>query len=294
MKVLNIGSLNIDYVYSVDHIIQAGETETTDDRKIYLGGKGINQTIAVKKAGVEIYHAGLIGADGDMFIEACEKYGVNHNFIKKIDVGTGHAIIQVDKNAQNSILLYGGANQEFTKEYVDEILAHFGANDILMLQNEINLMPYIIDRAYEKGMQIVLNPSPYNEKLESCDMGKVSMLILNEIEGAQIAGSGLEPEQILDIILKKYPDIKIVLTLGKDGSIYADNKQRIVQPAFPVKAVDTTAAGDTFTGFFIAGLVENLPIEETMRMAAKAASIAVTRKGAVQSIPTRDEVQYHK
>lgn len=294
MKVLNIGSLNIDYVYSVDHIIQAGETETTDDRKIYLGGKGINQTIAVKKAGVEIYHAGLIGADGDMFIEACEKYGVNHAFIKKIDVGTGHAIIQVDKNAQNSILLYGGANQEFTKEYVDEILAHFGANDILMLQNEINLMPYIIDRAYEKGMQIVLNPSPYNEKLESCDMGKVSMLILNEIEGAQIAGSGLEPEQILDIILKKYPDIKIVLTLGKDGSIYADNKQRIVQPAFPVKAVDTTAAGDTFTGFFIAGWVENLPIEETMRMAAKAASIAVTRKGAVQSIPTRDEVQYHK
>lgn len=290
MKVLNIGSLNIDYVYSVDHIIQAGETETTDDRKIYLGGKGINQTIAVKKAGVEIFHAGLIGADGDMFIEACEKYGVNHDFIKKIDVGTGHTIIQVDKNAQNSILLYGGANQEFTKEYVDEILTHFGADDILMLQNEINLMPYIIDRAYEKEMQIVLNPSPYNDKLESCDIGKVSMLILNEIEGAQIAGSGLEPEQMIDSILKRYPNIKIVLTLGKDGSIYADNRQRIIQDAFPVKAVDTTAAGDTFTGFFIAGLVEKLPVEETMRMAAKAASIAVTRKGAVQSIPTRDEV----
>lgn len=290
MKVLNIGSLNIDYVYSVDHIIQAGETETTGDRGIYLGGKGINQTIAVRKAGVKISHAGLIGADGDMFIEACEKYDVNHDFIKKIDIGTGHTIIQVDKNGQNSILLYGGANQEFTKEYVDEVLSHFGTNDILMLQNEINLMPYIIDRAYEKGMQIILNPSPYNEKLNACDMGKVSILILNEIEGAQIAGQGLEPDQIIDSILEKYPDMKIVLTLGKDGSIYADSKQRVKQAAFPVKAVDTTAAGDTFTGYFIAGIVENVPMSDTMKMAAKAASIAVTRKGAVQSIPSRDEV----
>ena len=103
MKVLNIGSLNLDYVYSVDHIIQPGETESTGGRNIFLGGKGINQSMALAKAGADIYHAGLIGSDGEVFIDACEEYGVNHDYIRKIDGATGHTIIQVDKNAQNCI-----------------------------------------------------------------------------------------------------------------------------------------------------------------------------------------------
>lgn len=290
MKVLNIGSLNIDYVYSVDHIIGGGETQSTLDREIYLGGKGINQSIAVSKAGVRIYHAGLIGEDGDMFIEACKEYGVNYDFIRTIDVGTGHAIIQVDKNAQNSILLYGGANQQFTEKFIDEVLSNFDRGDILMLQNEINKMPYIIDCAYDRGMQIVLNPSPYNEKLEACDMSKVSYLIINEVEGAQISGGQSDPDAIIDTLLEKYPDMRIVLTLGEKGAVYSDNKKRICQDAYKVQAVDTTAAGDTFTGYFIAGLVEGLPVEKIMRRASKASAIAVTRNGAIMSIPTCDEV----
>lgn len=290
MKVLNIGSLNIDYVYNVDHIILPGETQATATRNIYLGGKGINQTIAVRKAGVDIYHAGLIGDDGEMFIDACKEYGVNYDYIKKINVGTGHTIIQVDKNAQNSILLYGGANQELTREYVDEVLSNFEKDDILMLQNEVNLMPYIIEKAYEKGMQIVLNPSPFNEKLSDCDLSKVSIFILNEVEGGQITNGEREPDRIVNKILEMYPSARVVLTLGQDGSMYADRNMRYVQPIYEVKAVDTTAAGDTFTGYFIAGLVENMPIEDTMRMAAKAASITVTREGAVQSIPARQEL----
>lgn len=290
MKVLNIGSLNIDYVYNVDHIILSGETQATATRNIYLGGKGINQTIAVRKAGVDIYHAGLIGDDGEMFIDACKEYGVNYDYIKKINVGTGHTIIQVDKNAQNSILLYGGANQELTMEYVDEVLSNFEKDDILMLQNEVNMMPYIIEKAYEKGMQIVLNPSPFNEKLSDCDLSKVSIFILNEVEGGQITNGEREPDRIVNKILEMYPSARVVLTLGQDGSMYADRNKRYVQPIYEVKAVDTTAAGDTFTGYFIAGLVENMPIEDTMRMAAKAASITVTREGAVQSIPARQEL----
>ena len=290
MKILNLGSLNIDYVYSVDHIIMPGETQSTGGRNTYLGGKGINQSIAVAKAGAEIYHGGLIGEDGQMFLDACKEYGVHSDYLKKIDVNTGHTIIQVDKNGQNCILLFGGANQEFTEEFIDEVLSNFEEGDILMLQNEINKMPYIIDQAAAKGMTIVLNPSPYNEKLDECDMSKVSIFLLNEIEGGQISGGETEPEKILDKILEMYPEVKIVLTLGGDGAVYADKTQRHPQPIFPVKPVDTTAAGDTFTGYFLAGMVEGMPIPDIMRMSAKASSITVTRPGAVQSIPLRHEV----
>jgi len=289
MKVLNIGSLNLDYVYSVDHIIQPGETESTGGRNIFLGGKGINQSMALAKAGAEIYHGGLIGEDGQAFIDACKEYGVNYDYIRKIDGATGHTIIQVDKNAQNCILLYGGANQMLTEEFVDEVLAGFEKGDILLLQNEVNQLPYIIDRAYEKGMQIALNPSPFNEKLNAVDMTKISIFLLNEVEGGQITGL-TDPDEVLEKMREMFPHAKIVLTLGKDGAKYAEGDEVYYQPIFKVKAVDTTAAGDTFTGYFLAGLIEGMDIPEILKMSAKASSIAVTREGAVPSIPYREEV----
>ena len=289
MKVLNIGSLNLDYVYSVDHIIQPGETESTGGRNIFLGGKGINQSMALAKAGADIYHAGLIGSDGEVFIDACKEYGVNHDYIRKIDGATGHTIIQVDKNAQNCILLYGGANQMLTENYVDEVLAGFEKGDILLLQNEVNQLPYIIEKAYEKGMQIALNPSPFNEKLNAVDMTKISIFLLNEVEGGQITGL-TDPDEVLEKMREMFPHAKIVLTLGKDGAKYAEGDNVYYQPIFKVKAVDTTAAGDTFTGYFLAGLIEGMEIPEILKMSAKASSIAVTREGAVPSIPYKEEV----
>ena len=290
MKVLNMGSMNLDYVYSVDHIIQPGETEATGSRNIFLGGKGINQSCALAKAGVEVYHAGMIGADGQAFLDACKEYGIHSDYIRTVDGPSGHTIIQVDKDAQNSILLFGGANQRFTKEYIDEVLSDFEASDLLLLQNEINLLSYIVDRAYEKGMTIALNPSPYNEKMDTVDMGKISIFLLNEVEGFQITGC-TEPDAIIEKLLNTYPHARVVLTLGKDGAMYADAQQRYTQPVFPVKAVDTTAAGDTFTGYFLAGLTEGMPIPETLEMSAKAAAIAVSREGAVPSIPYRSELE---
>ncbi len=290
MKVLNIGSLNLDYVYSVDHIIQPGETESTGSRNIFLGGKGINQSMALAKAGAEIYHGGLIGNDGQAFIDACKEYGVNHDYIRTIDGPTGHTIIQVDKNAQNCILLYGGANQMLTESYVDEVLAGFEKGDILLLQNEVNLLPYIVDKAYEKGMQIALNPSPFNEKLNAVDMTKISIFLLNEVEGGQITGL-TDPDEVLAKMREMFPHAKIVLTLGKDGAKYAEGDKVYYQPIFKVQAVDTTAAGDTFTGYFLAGLISGMEIPEILKMSAKASSIAVTREGAVPSIPYRNEVE---
>ena len=289
MKVLNIGSLNIDYVYTVDHIILPGETEDTGSRNVFLGGKGINQSCALAKAGVEVWHGGLIGEEGKMFLDACDEYGVNRTFIRIVDGPNGHTVIQIDKEAQNSILLFGGANQRFTKDYIDEILAAFDAGDILLLQNEVNLLPYMVDSAYAKGMTIVLNPSPFNDKLKAVDMSKVGIFILNEVEGFQLSGE-TDPDKILEKMHDLYPNAKIMLTLGKDGAVYSDGKQKIFQPIFKVQAVDTTAAGDTFTGYFLAGLVEGLPMDKVLERCAKASSICVTRPGAVPSIPYRAEV----
>lgn len=289
MKVLNIGSMNLDLVYSVDHIVQPGETEASFALDTFLGGKGLNQSMALAKAGVEVYQGGMIGEDGQIFLDACKEYGVHADYIRKVDGKSGHAVIQRDKNAQNCILLFGGANQMLTEAYVDEVLRHFESGDILLLQNEVNLLPYIVDQAYAKGMQIALNPSPFNAKLDAVDMTKISIFLLNEVEGGQLTGL-TDPDEIITRLQALYPHARIVLTLGQDGAMYAEGEQKYHQPIFKVKAVDTTAAGDTFTGYFLAGLIEGMPIPEVLRMSAKASSIAVTREGAVPSIPYRSEV----
>ena len=289
MKVLTIGSMNLDLVYSVDHIVQPGETEASFSLNTFLGGKGMNQSVALAKAGVEVYQGGMIGEDGQPFLDACAEYGVHAEYIRKVEGKSGHAVIQIDKNAQNCILLYGGANQMLTTEYVDQVLANFQAGDILLLQNEVNQLPYIVDKAYEKGMQIALNPSPFNAKLDAVDMKKISIFLLNEVEGGQITGL-TDPQEIIAKMKQNFPEARIVLTLGKDGAIYVEGDEQHFQPIFSVKAVDTTAAGDTFTGYFLAGLAEGMPVADILRMSAKASSIAVSRAGAVPSIPYKDEV----
>lgn len=290
MRVLNFGSMNLDYVYTVDHMVLPGETQNSQGMNTFLGGKGFNQSTALAKAGVEVYHAGLIGEEGKIFQETAKEYGIRDEYIQVCDEKNGHTIIQVDKNGQNCILLYGGANRAITREFVDEVLIGFEKGDIILLQNEINELDYIIDKAYEKGMQIFLNPSPFDSALDSCDLGKISCFLLNEIEGGQIAGE-TEPDKIIDGILANYENAKVVLTLGGDGSVYADKEKRCQQPVYKVETVDTTAAGDTFTGYFIAGLIQGKTVEETMRMCAIAAGIAVSRPGAAPSIPYMEEVE---
>ena len=281
MKVLNYGSLNVDYVYSVDHIIVGGETQHSSKLEVFSGGKGLNQSIALAKAGVPVYHAGIVGTDGDILLDACKEAGVDTRYIRRMPV---------DKNAQNCIILYGGTNQMQTKEFVDEVLADFGEGDYLILQNEINMLDYIIDQAYEKKMKIVMNPSPFDDKLSTCDLSKVYLFLLNEIEGEQITGFK-DKDQILDAMAEKFPNARFVLTLGSDGAVYYDGKEKVFQDIFKVKAVDTTAAGDTFTGYFIAATIEGRSIQEALRMAAKASSIAVSRPGATPSIPEIGEVK---
>ncbi|NLK99617.1 MAG: ribokinase [Clostridiales bacterium] len=290
MKILNIGSLNIDYVYTVDHIVKEGETIASMQLESFCGGKGLNQSIALSRAGTKVYHMGIVGEDGEMLLEACKNDGIDTRYLKQIEGKSGHAIIQVDKDAQNSILLYAGSNRMFTKEYIDEVLENFQEGDMLLLQNEINLVDYIVEVAYKKGLIIVLNPSPYNEYLESVDMSKISIFLVNEVEAAQIAGAE-DPKDVLTLMKEKYPEAKVILTLGDKGSIYQYKDQVVSQDAIKVKVVDTTAAGDTFTGYFLAGLLANKPVEQILQESAKAAAMAVSRKGAAVSIPYRRDIE---
>jgi len=289
MKIVNFGSLNYDYVYFVDHIVLPGETISSTDLSVFCGGKGLNQSIALSHAGAEVFHAGLIGDDGDLLMETCRSHGVNTQFIRKASARCGNAIIQVSKSGQNSIVLFGGANRQNTKEFIDEVLASFSEGDYVLLQNEMNLAEYIIEQSYAKKMIIVLNPSPYNESLERCDLGKVSFFILNEVEGMQITGEKAVGK-ILTAMLLKYPRARIVLTLGKQGVIYADREKTSSHGIYNVEVVDSTAAGDTFTGYFIASDIAGKPVEESLRLASIASSLAVSKKGAVDSIPHLEKV----
>lgn len=289
MKILDFGSLNYDYVYGVEHVVVPGETISSRDMEIFCGGKGLNQAIAAARAGAEVHMAGMVGEDGQLFMDICKENGIDVSYLKQVPGKSGHAIIQLDKNGQNSILLYGGSNRKMTKEYVDEVLTGFSKGDLLLLQNEINMLDYIIDKAYEKGMRILLNPSPYDEKLAACDLTKISVFLINEIEGEQITKEK-EPEKMLDVLEEKYPGAGIMLTLGSKGSVYANKGKRYRQDIFKVKAVDTTAAGDTFTGYFAASVLKGMPMEEILRKCAKASAIAVSKKGASDSIPKEEEV----
>ena len=290
MKVLNYGSLNIDHVYQVDQIVQPGQTIDSYGVNVFPGGKGMNQSIAIARAGCRVYHAGNIGADGQFMKELLEEAGADCTWLRTVDVGTGSTFIQVDSNGQNCIVLNGGANRANSREYVDEVLASFGEGDLVLLQNEINEVGYIIDKAYEKGMIIVVNPSPMNEKILACDLKKVSMFLMNEDEGMAITGKQVPPE-ILAAMTEMYPEAQTVLTLGSKGSVYQGKGRTIEQKAFRVKAVDTTAAGDTFTGYLLAAMARGEDMAKCLEEGSKASAIAVTREGATTSIPVLAEVQ---
>lgn len=290
MKILNFGSMNIDYVYQVDHFIRPGETFASRSMAAGCGGKGLNQSIALAQAGNEVYHACKIGAEGGFLVEKLKEKGVDTRYILPGEGSCGHAIIQVDPQGQNCILLYGGTNQQMTESFIDSVLADFGPGDVLVLQNELNLTGYMIEKARERGMAVAFNAAPFDEKIATYPLEKLSYLVLNEVEGAALADSDNE-DAIPGILRRKYPDVNILLTLGERGCVwYGADGSRVMGKAITVEAVDTTAAGDTHFGFFLRGILDGQSVEEALKLASVASGIAVTRPGAADSVPTYDEV----
>ncbi|MCR4818790.1 MAG: ribokinase [Fretibacterium sp.] len=292
MKVLCFGSLNIDYVYDVPHFVRGGETLASRSLHAYTGGKGLNQSVALARAGMKVYHAGAIGEDGTFLLELLREAGVNTEHVEQLkDVRTGHAIIQKDESGNNCILLYGGANQSITRQQIDRTLAAFSAGDALVLQNEISELGYLVERAEAAGMTIVLNPSPMDDSLPPL-LGSVDYLLLNEIEAAQLLHipEASAPEEMAKRLQAQFPGSTILLTVGAQGSLYAGEETILRQSAVPVQVMDTTAAGDTYTGFFLSGVLGGHGPAWAMKYASVAAAIAVTRPGAAPSIPDREEV----
>lgn len=289
MRILNFGSLNLDYVYHVPRFLAPGETMAAASVDVVPGGKGLNQSIALARAGANVHHAGTVGSGSGMLTDLLTENGVDLRWLRQSEGIQGNAIIQVVPSGENAILLCGGSNREITSAQVGETLSQFGEGDWLILQNEVSCLAEMVEEAAKRGMHIVLNPSPFEEQLLELDFGVIDWLFINEVEGGQMTGES-EPEAILAFLRKRYPKMNVVLTLGKSGAICDTPTERVCQPIYPVHAVDTTAAGDTFTGYFIASYTQGCPLKQCMERAAAASAISVSRPGASVSIPLAAEV----
>ena len=285
MNILNFGSLNIDLVYQVEHIAQPGETIASSSHQVFAGGKGANQSAALARAGARVFHAGQVGPDGQWLVDKLAGLGVDVQHIRVGDVPTGHAIIQVDRHGQNSIVLFAGANAQIDRGAIDAVLSRFDREDILLLQNEINDVSYIIATASERGLTICLNPAPFGPEVRAYPLELVDVLIVNETEATGLAGAST-----LAALAALCPHAQIALTLGAAGVQYRSSTEEFHLPAPHVEAVDTTGAGDTFIGYFLQGLTTDMTAQDAMARAVQAAALCVTRPGAMDSIPAADEV----
>ena len=285
MNILNFGSLNIDLVYQVEHIARPGETIASSSHQVFAGGKGANQSAALARAGAHVFHAGQVGPDGQWLVDKLAGLGVDVQHIRVGGVPTGHAIIQVDRRGQNSIVLFAGANTQISRGAINAVLSRFDRGDILLLQNEINDVSYIIAAASERGLTICLNPAPFGPQVRAYPLEWVDVLIVNETEATGLAGAST-----LAALAALCPHAQIALTLGAAGVQYRSPTEEFHLPAPHVEAIDTTGAGDTFIGYFLQGLTADMTARDAMARAVQAAALCVTRPGAMDSIPAADEI----
>ncbi len=298
MRIFNLGSVNIDHVYGLDHFVMPGETIACRSFTSFAGGKGFNQTVALARAGASVVHIGAVGEDGKLLLETLEREGVDISAVAMDrHVPTGHAIIQVNPEGQNCIIIAAGANAVPTAGSVDKALETAELGDILLAQNETAAIADAMRIAHEKGMRVALNPAPMNGNVMTLPLELLDILIVNEIEGFELLRlrgrvSTLPPEAVLQGLHELFPKTQVVLTLGGEGVMAMDACGRVVKvAAFQVKAVDTTAAGDTFTGFYLASISRGDAMETALRQASAAAAISVTRHGASPSVPHLTEVE---
>ena len=284
MKILNFGSINKDFFYSVNDFVKPGETISSIRYNIKIGGKGLNQSVGISKAGQNIYHAGIINKDDTFILDKLNKWNINCENILLSNNPTGHAIIQVDKKGENSIIIHGGANHDVNIKFIKSVLSKFDSGDILVIQNEINNIKEIIDRAHHKKMKIIFNPAPFNNEILSYDLNKISTLILNQTEGEALSKEK-NPDGILKVLNSKFNNTEIILTLGEKGSLYSFKDELLKIKAHKLDTVDTTGAGDTFIGYYVAGIASKMNTKDNLNRASEAAALATTKLGGAESIP---------
>ena len=285
MTVYCFGSINIDHFYRLSHLPAPGETLAALEHAIGLGGKGANQSVAAACAGARTVHLGAVGRDGAAMLERLGALGVDCTRVaRRDDMDTGHAVILVDPEGENSIVIHPGANRAQDLGAVRAALDAAELGDILLLQNETDLQTEVAELAIGKGLEVIYSAAPFEVEATRAILPFSNMLVLNAVEAAQLSEAlGLPPEDL--------PVESVVVTRGADGAEWiARGAPPIHVPAFPVSPVDTTGAGDCFAGTLAAALDAGRPPAEAMRRAAAAAALQVTRRGTAEAMPGADEV----
>ncbi len=285
MAIFNLGSINIDHVYTLPHLPQPGETLAALSYSTGLGGKGANQSVAAAMAGARTTHIGAVGPEGGWTVDRLARAGVITAPIARVETATAHAIINVDAHAENAIVLFAGANACVTEAQIAEALSGATSADTLLLQNETTLQPEAAAIAAGKGLRVIYSAAPFDIAAVRAVLPHASMLVMNEGEAAQLTAALGKP-------LTELPVKDIIVTRGAKGADWISaGSETVSQPAFRVTPVDTTGAGDCFIGALAAATDRGLDREKAMRFAAAAAAIQVTRPGASDAMPTRAEVE---
>ena len=289
MAIYNFGSVNIDHIYQVEHFVQPGETLSSSGYQQVLGGKGANQSVALARAGAEVLHVGALSQSDVAFQQQLVDYGVDCKHLSLTDTASGHAIIQITPDAENAIVLYGGANQQLSIEQIDNALLEATGDDWVLMQNETNALGDIIAAAKQRGIKVAFNPAPMTESVKNLPLHNIDVLIVNEVEAEMLSGES-SFEKTIHYFSEHFAEQDVIVTLGKQGVCMLRSGQRYRVDAFKVDAKDTTAAGDTFIGFFLASYLNAENTEAALCKACAASALAVTQSGAAQSIPTLEQV----
>ncbi len=287
--VFNVGSINIDHVYNVDHFAQPGETMDSNGYQVFGGGKGFNQSVALARAGGAPRHIGAVGSDGVRLCDRLREEGADTEHVSVVDDATGHAIIQVTPGGENAIVVNSGANHSLTPTGIASALASSSQGDYLLLQNETSSVAEAIKMGHDAGLQVVFNPAPMTPCVQDYPLHLVDIFVLNETEARAITGSSV-PLDVVASMRDRFPTAATVLTMGRQGALYADQRRQCRQAAVAVEAVDTTAAGDTFIGYFLFELMQGSGPERALLRGCQAAALCVTREGASDSIPFKEEL----
>ncbi len=285
MTVWCFGSINIDHFYSLEHLPAPGETLAASGYRVELGGKGANQSVAAARAGATVRHLGAIGADGDRALAGLIAQGVNCDSVQRVEGPTGHAVIMLDQYGENSIITEAGANRKMALEPVLAALEQADLADILLLQNETAFQPEIAEAAMGRGMEVIYSAAPFEIGAVRAVLPYVNTLVMNAVEAAQLRAA-------LDVPFEDLPVEAVVITRGAEGaSWHARGTPDIFVPALPTKVVDSTGAGDCFTGALAASFSMGAAPEDAMLFAAAAAAIQVSRPGTSAAMPLRAEIE---
>ena len=278
MAIWNLGSINADFVYAVPHIPVAGETLAATGREIYLGGKGTNMSVAAARAGAIVHHIGAVGDDGEWAVDRLMEYGVDTRFIARVEEDTAQAVITVDAHGENMIILFPGANDVIPQAILQEAMAEAETGDWLLIQNETNLQRTAATLGKKMGLKVAYAAAPFDADRVQAVLPHLDLLFMNAVEAQQLQrATGQTPDSlgVRDVIV----------TLGANGADWFGPEGKRHFDAIRVDPVDTTGAGDTFTGYVLAGLDRGQPMAQAIKLAMRAAALMVTRRGTADVIP---------